>query len=100
MEVNASVLHPLVEAGQVEAGMGDGVGEEGQIGGAACGAGGVPDIEQAGCVRCRERDGLAGRRREAGAGEDGDFPALDVEFHPSLLSHDPSVQRATGSMNS
>jgi hypothetical protein len=61
VKVDGAVLHALVENGKVEAGVGDGFGEESQIGRAAGGAGGMTDLQEAGYVRGRKRDGMSGR---------------------------------------
>lgn len=97
MKVDTAILHAPVEDREIETGLGDGVGEQGEVGRAAGGAGGMADLQHAGCVRWRKMDDLTVRGRGggsvAGAGKDGDFAVFDVEFDPSPFSHDPSTQR-------
>ena len=48
VDVDATVLHALIEHGQIQLAAGDGVGEQDEIRGAAGGAGGGTEVKQGG----------------------------------------------------
>jgi len=85
VEVDARVLHALVESGQVKAEVGHGVGQHLKLWRTARGAGGLPDLQEAGRVRLTEIGCLTGHR--GGACKDGDFAMFGMQLNESVLPH-------------
>jgi len=92
--VDSAIPHALVEGGDIEAGTGDGVGQQDEFRGSTGWTGGTADFED--CARAGRGgvEGLRGWGREAG--EDRDFAMLDMNFDSALPSHDTSSLRLDG----
>ena len=100
MGVDGAVPHSLVEGGEIETGVEDGVSEQDQFSRAAGGAEGMAGLEKASSVGGGRVDGISGRVHRASARKDGDFGVFDSNLHSSLPVHVPSVRGSTDLMKS
>jgi hypothetical protein len=96
VEVDAAVLHALIEGGEVDTGVGYGIAEQHQVERATGGAGSVPDLEEPRSVGAGKIDGLAIWRpwRLTGGRKYGDFAVFNKQLNPAFPFHNPSVRHS------